>query len=341
VSAGPNTNAEHIIDIVLGLLALVVIVGALAKIGRGLGREHARWLGVALPILGLMAVPSLIGWALDQFGVVRRGVVVDRREAIERRADGGWRARYAIAVRLPGSEAMIRLPATAAVFDNLHFGDPVEIRSLGGRVRRLEAMPSSGWMSAPRGTEAVGLVAAMMAILGGLALMGMSGARARAGAATRVAAGRARLLRGVIGVGLIVAGSLGCARRLRPYRGEPEPRPPLATGRGTVRSIWEVGEAFGLAVTQPYLLVGIELTPAGARSSVLAVDAIDAGSVANLQVGDQLEVQYSAAAPRQLRLGFGRRTFGERNRGVARVWLGAVLVIIVAAAAVRWRRASR
>jgi hypothetical protein len=108
-------------------------------------------------------------------------------------------------------------------------------------------------------------------------------------------------------------------------------------GSGTVRRVWEVREIFGgLDVVQPYMLVATEYTPADARSSLLGVDAIDAGSVEHLEVGDQITVRYSGAAPRRVRLGFGTRTFESKNRGSTRMVLAGASLLVLIVAGTRW-----
>jgi hypothetical protein len=64
----------------------------------------------------------------------------------------------------------------------------------------------------------------------------------------------------------------------------------------------------------PYQLVELRLAVPGQPDSVVAVDAVDSGSVAGLAVGARVTVRQDPAAPRAARLVAGRRSFVERNR---------------------------
>lgn len=312
--------------IVVFLLVTLVAIVVLAKLGLSLGGKNAHWLGLALPTLGVVALPGLLGWVLDQFGVVERAVVADRRESIEVRPNGGWYPRYSIAVRRPGARSeMISLRADQPTYDALHFGDPVEVRSLPIRktIVRLEKMSSSGWIRSAATLEWAGIVRPVAVVILGLVLIGGQG--------------KAGLARAALAVALMSFGGLSCFRRVKPYQGEAEPAGPMAVARGTVRTVWRVGELYGgLGLAQPYFLVASEFTPAGARSSMLGIDAIDAGSVSHLELGDQIEVRYSSAAPRRARLGFGTRTFARKNQATTRAALGLAIGALVALAALRW-----
>ncbi len=311
------------------LLGSLLAIGALATLGLCLGGKNARWLGLALPIAGVVAAPSAIGWALSQFGVVQRAVVADRRESIVLRANGGWSSRYSIAVRLPAARSgeMVTLRADQPTYDGLHFGDPVEVRSLGilKRIIRLERMPASGWIRSAGAIEGASLGWAVAMVVVGLALVGMAGR------------GTTAVARGALALSLIGFGGLALDRRGRPYQGEAAPMSPMATARGTVRHVWRVAELYSaLGLAKPYLLVATDFTPAAARSSVLAIDALDAESVSHLEPGDQVELRYSTASPRRARLGFGARTFADRNRSTARTVRGLLIGALIAVGGLRW-----
>jgi hypothetical protein len=91
----------------------------------------------------------------------------------------------------------------------------------------------------------------------------------------------------------------------------------------------------------PYQVVEMRVAVPGTADSVLAVDAVDSGSVAGLAAGAVLEVRQAAGEPREARLVQGTRRFVERNRyhalpGVAVI---AVLGTALAVTASRKRRA--
>ncbi len=304
----------------------MLAIGGLTALGLWLGGEKARWLGVALPALGVSGAPGLIGWSLDRFGVVEEAVVADRRESIQIRGNGGWAPRYDIAVRLPESDReLIGLRADQTTFDALHFGDPVRIRSLPFRktIRRLERMPTAGWIRGESTLEWIAVLRTLALVVVGLTVIG--------------GRGRAGLLRAAFGVALIGVGAWRGSRRIEPYRGEPEPSGPFETVRGRVRDQWRIDEVWGgLGVARPYLVVTIEFTPAGARSALLGVDAIDAGSVAHLERGDQVEVRYAPGMPRRIRLPFGTRGFVEANRSTGVVLRGGLIGLLALLAGLRW-----
>jgi hypothetical protein len=80
--------------------------------------------------------------------------------------------------------------------------------------------------------------------------------------------------------------------------------------RSRRRSIGDPKTRMRLAI--PYQVVEL-IVPSG-RDTVIAVDAVDSGSVANLAVGVMLPVRFDPAAPREARLLVGTRRFVDRNR---------------------------
>ena len=76
------------------------------------------------------------------------------------------------------------------------------------------------------------------------------------------------------------------------------------------RSIGDPKTRLRLAI--PYQVVEL-IVPRG-RDTVIAVDAVDSGSVAGLAVGVMLPVRFDPAAPREARMLVGTRRFVDRNR---------------------------
>ena len=72
----------------------------------------------------------------------------------------------------------------------------------------------------------------------------------------------------------------------------------------------------GFALLQPYQIVELSFVPGGRRDTVIAVDAVDSGSVMGLGRGAVLPVRYDPAAPRRAVLAAGRRGYPERNRPI-------------------------
>lgn len=322
---------DSIVLIVVGLAGL----GGLAKLGSWIGGKTAPWLGLVFPVLGVLSVPALIGWVLDQFGTVQRAVVLDKRESIRLLGNGGWAPRYSVTIMEPAAPPgeMIRLRADQPTYDALNFGDPVEVRWLPVRksIVRLEMMPSSGWLRSFAAFELAGFSVSLAMVFGGILLFG--------------GAGTAGIVRKAIAAALIGYGGSSCYREARPYRGEGEPPAPTVATTGTVRQAWTIRGLYpvttgetrrGWSLTEPYLVVAAEFTPAGARSSVLGIDAIDAESVSHLRLGDQVGIRYSRSAPRQARLAFGTRTFPVKNVSDTRIALGIAIGCFVLVSGLRW-----
>jgi hypothetical protein len=89
----------------------------------------------------------------------------------------------------------------------------------------------------------------------------------------------------------------------------------------------------GFALRQPYEILELRFVPAGARDSVVAVDAVDEGSVPGLAVGATLPIRYDPSTPRQARLDAGSRTHPARNRPL--YWM-VVVVVVAGATGLTW-----
>jgi hypothetical protein len=89
----------------------------------------------------------------------------------------------------------------------------------------------------------------------------------------------------------------------------------------------------------PYQVVELHVPLPGGRDSVLAVDAVDSGSVGGLVLGAVVPVRYDPSAPRRARLAQGSWTFVERNRyHYLPAVIGAPLLGMLAATGFRARR---
>ena len=115
------------------------------------------------------------------------------------------------------------------------------------------------------------------------------------------------------------------------------PRQDVRTAAGTVKSLERVEWLFrsnhgrGFQAAQPIQIVGVQFVPEGRTEPVLAVDLIDAGSIAGLQEHAPVSVDYERGAPRTAYIRGATRKFPGRNlRGIA-FELIAVLVLLVAA----------
>jgi hypothetical protein len=89
----------------------------------------------------------------------------------------------------------------------------------------------------------------------------------------------------------------------------------------------------------PYQVVQLALLAGTADDTVLAVDAVDSGSVSGLAHGARLPVRLDPAAPREAQLAGGTRTFVTANRFHFLIpVLGCVILGALAGLAYRWRR---
>jgi hypothetical protein len=92
----------------------------------------------------------------------------------------------------------------------------------------------------------------------------------------------------------------------------------------------------------PYQVVQIALAAGSAGDTVLAVDAVDSGSVKGLAHGARLPVRLDPAAPREAQLAGGTRHFAEANRFHFLIpVLGCVILGALAGLTYRWRRSHR
>jgi hypothetical protein len=92
----------------------------------------------------------------------------------------------------------------------------------------------------------------------------------------------------------------------------------------------------------PYQVVQLALAGAVIGDTVLAVDAVDSGSVKGLAHGARLPVRLDPADPREAQLAGGTRTFASANRFHFLIpVLGCVILGALAALTYRWRSSRR
>jgi hypothetical protein len=93
----------------------------------------------------------------------------------------------------------------------------------------------------------------------------------------------------------------------------------------------------GFDAAQPIDVVGVEFVPAGRSEPVVAIDLIDAGSVATLAPKAEVAVDYEAASPRTAHLHDATRTFPARNlRGIVIESALALGVLVAFVALANW-----
>ncbi len=309
----------------LGLLVGSVVVLTMAYlVGRLIGGVRMPWLGPALAVAAIVSGPFCLAAAFDRFGVTERAVVVRRSESIRRTWNGGFERHFSLDLKYPGRRSDESFPVRVdqAHFDQVVFGDPVTVVALPIRrsFARLAAMSSREWLRVGMPWGVLIVIGTFGAFAAGLALYGGSGP---IGSVRKVAS-----------LGLFLAGGWTCYRDNLPYDGSSTPPAPTLAGEATVRSIHRVTHvgsttrSRGWALAAPYQLVELEFIPWGFRGTVVAVDAIDDGSIPYLAPPQSLAITYAAADPRTARLRAGTRRFVADNQSVFRTYSVLALVAV-------------
>ena len=70
-----------------------------------------------------------------------------------------------------------------------------------------------------------------------------------------------------------------------------------------------------MRAAQPYTIVELSFVPTGMAGRVVAVDMVDAGSVAGLEPGAKVPIRYSAAEVRWARIDGAMRTCWKNLAG--------------------------
>jgi hypothetical protein len=323
-------------DSLVLLVAGVVLIGGLLKLGGWLGGKRAPWLAVVLPLLGLIGTVAAGNWALARYGVRARAAVVGKTEWTTLMANGSFLKNYSVTIKHRGAATgeTINLRTDQGLYDELAIGDSVPVRSPAWRpsFAQLEAMTGAHWQSLLTDSGFLLVLIGVAAALGGLFLYGGKGA---SGA-----------VRKPIALLLLGVGGFSCWHEGRPFAPKPGPTRPAGSAQAKVTKIRVISGIYpahqdqrptrGWPLKQPYQLVEAEFTPAGGRAPVVGVDAIDVGSIPTLAVGSIVEIEYDRARPRTARLKAGTRNWPETNGrdtwyslGVLAAIIGLVLVLRV------------
>lgn len=292
----------------------------------------------ALIIMALLLGGSVY---LDRKGVPVTGRVTEKHEQIVvgHEPSGDWRRYYEVvtAFDLPDggrSQAAVRVPVER--YDVLRVGDPIEVRYL--PQFPLLARTSDRSTASVVSELAWGLagIPILVWLVGGFLALWVA---ARLGTIPVLVAG-----------GAWIAASYPLLFS-PPTRDRPRPSPATAQVRGItlidkspsrVSSSRSRTSRFNRRLEIPYQVVELRVPVAGGRDTVLAVDAVDSGSVAGLAHGAELPVHLDPAEPREAQLAGGTRRFVEANRyhfGIP--VLGFGLLGMLAALTYRWRRKRR
>ena len=292
----------------------------------------------AIVITGLMVGGSL--W-LDRNGLPATGRVAAKHERIVvgHEPSGEWRRLYEVvaAFELPrggGSQATVRVPQER--YDALRAGNPIELRYL--PQFPLLARTTDRSTASVASELAWGLVGIpiVMWVVGGFLALWIA---ARMGTIPVLAAGAAWLAAGYL---LLLN---------PPSREGPRPAQAMAQVRGVTLVDKSPGHVyrtrrrtsgFNRRLKVPYQVVELLVPVRGGRDTVLAVDAVDSGSVAGLANGVVLPVRLDPAAPRDAQLAGGTRRFVEANRYHFLIpVVGCGILGTLAGLAYRWRRRKR
>jgi hypothetical protein len=266
----------------------------------------------ALVLTGLLVGGSV--W-LDRRGESVLAPVQSKSERVTLMHDpqGGWYRWYELGVGVGNSGAgpwIATIEVPEERYDSIRIGDSVAVRYLPQLPLFARASDRSTAMVAREAVQRVGIIPLLLWITCGVAGLWIAARIGTpvilAGGLAWIAAGFPVLLRAPVPA--IPAASEGKARAevVTLVTKSPERR---SRGR---RRVVRSDSMRRLAV--PYQVVQLRLALPGRGDSVLAVDAVDSGSVPGLAVGAELPVRYDPKAPRNATLLQGTRAFVERNR---------------------------
>lgn len=294
----------------------------------------------ALVLGGLLVGASV--W-LDKRGETVLAPVQAKSERVMLRDDpqGGWSRWYELGVGVGNTGAgpwIATIEVPEERYDSVRIGDSVEVRYLPQLPLYARAADRSTATVAREAALRSGIIPLLLWIACGVAGIWIA---ARIGTLAVVAAGLGWMAAGfpVLCPAPIPAGPATSETRARVAAVT------LVTKSPARSNTRRRGRRTGTTIRRlalPYQVVQLRLASPGHADSVLAVDAVDSGSVPGLLVAAQLPVRYDPAAPREARLVHGTRRFVERNRYH---FLPAVIALptlgVLAALGFRWRRRHR
>ena len=249
--------------------------------------------------------------ALDRTGTVATAHVAAKREKIVVgfEPSGDWDRYYEIAAAFPrtdGSraETVVRVPA--ARYDALRVGDSLAVRYLPKFPAFARASDRSTATVLREFARAIGGMSIVVWLAAGVVGFWL---------ATRVSA------TAVMAMAVAWAAAAWPMFFMPPSREQPRPAELMAEVRNITlvdRSPARIpqsrrGPQFNRRLTVPYQVVELKLVAAG-QDTVLAVDAVDSGSVSGLASGAHLPVRLDPASPRDAQLAGGTRRFAAENR---------------------------
>lgn len=289
---------------------------------------------------GLVIVCLLAGGSLwlDRKGVLVMGHVAAKQERIVvgHEPSGDWDRYYEVDAefKLPdGTSSQATVRVSPKRYDALHTGDPIAVRYL--PQFPLLARTSDRSTASVARELAWGLagIPILVWLVGGLLALWVA---ARMGTVPVLA----------VGVGWIAA----AYPLLFSPPSRPGSRPAEATAE--VRGVTLVDKSpdrvsrsrsragrFNRRLEVPYQVIELRIPVQGRGDTVLAVDAVDSGSVQGLALGARLPVRLDPAAPREAQLAGATRQFAEANRYHFLIpVVGFAILGTLAGLAYGWRR---
>ena len=261
--------------------------------------------GCLFGLVLLLAVPIGASLWLDLAGKVHDGLVGAKHERIWVSDDGDWTRRYELALKpQPGAMLAPTLTVGAADYEALHPGDHVRVRSLDccPIFGRLADRTTRSWVVETGWQFVVTLRWVLWTVLGIGALV----------LAYKI--GQPMVL--LVGAAWIFSATLlpgAYAPRLAPA-GDWRPARARVSDLHLIDDILHSRRSRGVHLLQPYYVVELSYLPAGARDTVIAVDAVDSGSVARLGHDSVLAIRYDPRDSRRAVLTAGNRSYPARNR---------------------------
>jgi hypothetical protein len=280
----------------------------------------------------MAAIPIGGSLWLDSTGRTVETSVIGKEEVISVSHDGDWTRRYRLELAPPEGSLFKRyVTASAERYDAIRRGDTVRVRTLDccPMFARMADRTTFAWVREVAHDLTFNLRWPLWLLVGFACMI----------AAFKL--GRPAVL--ATGVFWFLAAFT------IPRNDRPPPKPPGGgrEAKARVTAVELIDEVFrgrrsgGWDLPQPYVVVGLTFVPAGRRDSVVAVDAVDSGSVAGLAWGATLPVRYDPAFPRAARLVAGRRTHPERNRSLYWSMIAGIPAGVTALALVALRRKKK
>jgi hypothetical protein len=276
---------------------------------------------------------------VDQRGITIPGKVYSKREDVTVQTST-WKRSCEMTVQYSppdtGSAAFLTVPLPPAQYDEFHKGQPVSLHYL--PAKDVPDLPLAHVLS-----EVHALTTARLA--------GQSAFSAWEAFFTRGTLAIAAVLCGIVVLLIVwrlarlpgfvwaicacVLAGVGAIMVSEFPTPVPGPATDVRNASGKVKSVDRIDRLFtgrrtrGFDADQPVAVVGVEFVPAGRADAVLAIDLIDAGSIAGLKEGSTVGIEYEAASPRVAHIQNATRTFAGRNlRGIAVQCVLSILILI-------------